>query len=154
MATTDTAEAVRQMRADARTRRLVGLNSAGMEPCDDLVDAHQMVNCWATRDRAGPHVALEEAWREAVRYPLKNICLPENLTECDAVSISLLPLVVRVGAEDDRVAVVAVRLRDGGLKSGKEGVLHAPHHGPPHVPAAAVEAFLVDDALALDDKAA
>jgi len=95
------AEAVRQVGADARARRLLGLNPVRVEAGDDLVDAHQMVNCWAARDRAGPHVAREEAWREAVRHALENVRLAEDLAERDVVAVGLLPLVVRVGAEDD-----------------------------------------------------
>ena len=52
------------------------------------------------------------------------------------------------------MAVVAVRLCDGGLESGEEGVLHVPHDGAPHVPAAAVEALLADDDVAVNDQGA
>ena len=52
------------------------------------------------------------------------------------------------------MAVVAVRLRDCGLKSGEEGVLRLSQDVAPHAPAAAVEALLVNDDLALLHKAA
>jgi len=154
VATARVAEAVRKVGADARARRLLGLRPICVEAGDDLVDAHQMVNGWAARDCAGPHAALEEAWREAVRYARQNVCLLEDIAELDAIAVSLLPLGDRVGAENNRVAVVAVRLCDGGLESGEEGVLHVPHDGAPHAPAAAVKPLLVDDALALDNEAA
>ena len=143
------AEAVREVGADARARRLLGLNPARVEAGDDLVDtlAHALAR------NSGPHVALEEAWREAVRYTLKNVRLLKDLAERDVIAVSLGPLGDRVGAENNRVAVVAVGLSNRGLESGKEGVLHVPHHGPPHGPAAAVEVLLVDHALSVDYKA-
>ena len=90
--TTHAAEAIRQERADACARRLGRLHTARVEACDDLVDANHMRNGWAAVHVSGPHVALEEARREAVRYALKNIRLLENLTKRDAVSVGLLPV--------------------------------------------------------------
>lgn len=52
------------------------------------------------------------------------------------------------------MAVVAVRLCYGDLKSGKKGVLHVPHDGAPHAPLASVKELLVDDALAVENEAA
>jgi len=88
----DTAEAVSQVGADASARRLGSLNSVRVETRDDLVDAHHMRNRWAAMYVSGPHVALEEAWREAIRYALKNVSLLKNLAERCVVSIRLSPL--------------------------------------------------------------
>ena len=123
VATADTAETVSQVGADAGARRLGSLNSVRVETRDDLVDADHMRNGWAAVHVSGPHAALEEAWREAVRYALENIRLLNNLAERCVVSIKLGPLCCRVGAEKDCVAIVAVRRCDLGLKSWKEGVL-------------------------------
>ena len=154
VATADTAEAISQMAANARARRLLRLNSVCVEAGNDLINAHQMVNSWAARDRAGPHVALEEAWRETVRYARENVCLLKNLAERYVVSIRLGPLGLCVGAEHNRVAVVAVRLCDGDLKSGKEVVLCLSQDVASYGPAAVVEALLVEGAVALDHQAA
>jgi hypothetical protein len=113
-----------------------------------------MRNGWAAMHVSGPHVALEEAWREAVRYALKNVRLFENLAERNAISVGLLPVGNRVGAEEDRVTVVVVGLRDGGLESREEAVLRIPQNVAPHGPAAAVKELLVKNDLALDDEAA
>ena len=86
------AEAVCQVRADARARRLLGLNPVRVEAGDDLVDAHQMRNGGAAMDGSRSHAALEEAWRKAVCHALENVRLAEDLTELDAVSVGLLPL--------------------------------------------------------------
>jgi len=154
VASTDTAESVSQVGADTRARRLLRLHAVRVETRDDLVDAHHMRNGWAAMHVSGPHVALEEAWREAVRYTLKNVGLFKNLAERDAISVGLLPVGDRVAAEDDRVAVVAVRRCDGDLEGGKEGVLHVPQDVTPHGPAAAVKELLVKNDLALDNEAA
>jgi len=89
VAATHVAEAVREVGADARARRLSCLNPARVEAGDDLVDTH--ANARLTCN-GGTHVALEEAWREAVRHALKNIRLAEDLAELDAIAVSLLPL--------------------------------------------------------------
>ena len=132
VASTDTAESVSQVGADARARRLLRLHAVRVEACNDLVDAHHMRNGWAAMHVSGPHVALEEAWREAVRYTLENVRLLKNLAERCVVSIRLSPLCCRVGAEDDCVAGVAVRRCDGGLKSWKKAVLCVSQDVPPN----------------------
>ena len=81
----DAAEAVCQVVADARTRRLGGLHALCVEVRNDLIDAHQILH-------AGADGALEEAWRETVRYALENVCLLENLAERGVVSVAGLPL--------------------------------------------------------------
>ena len=152
--TAHAAEAVGQVRADTRARRLGRLHTARIETCDDLVDAHHVRNGWAAVHVSGPHVALEEARREAVRYALKDVSPLENLTERCVIHVDLLPLCCRVGAEKDCVAVLAVRLRDGGLESRKEAVLCVAEDVAPDGPAAVVEALLVEDEVALDDELA
>jgi len=92
VATADTAEAISQMRADAGARRLLRLHAVRVETRDDLVDAYHMRNGGAAMYVSGPHVALEEAWREAVRYTLENVSLLKNLAERCVVSIRLGPL--------------------------------------------------------------
>jgi len=149
VSTAHSTEPIRQMRANARARYLVGLNPIRIEAGDDVVNAHQMMNGWAARNRTRLYAALEESWREAVRHALKNIRLAKNLSYFDVIRVGLLPLGVRVSAEDNRVAVVAVRLCNGGLESGKKGVLHVPHDGTPNVPLSAVELLLMEDALAV-----
>lgn len=132
VASANTAEAVSQVGADARARRLLRLHAVRVETSDDLVDAYHMRNGWAAMHVSRPHVALEEARREAVRYALKNVRLLKNLTERCVVSIRLGPLCCRVGAEDNCVAGVAVRCCDGGLKSWKKAVLCVSQDVPPN----------------------
>ena len=154
VASADTAESVSQVGADARARRLLRLHAVRVEACNDLVDAYHMRNGWAAMHISGPHVALEEARREAVRYTLENVSLLKNLAERCVVSIRLGPLCCRVGAEDDCVAGVAVRRCDGGLKSWKEPVLCVSQDVPPDRPATAIKELLVENDLALDDQGA
>jgi len=154
VASADTAEAISQVGADTRARRLLRLHAVRVETRDDLVDTHHMRNGWAAMHVSRPHVALEEARREAVRYTLENVSLLKNLAERCVVSIRLGPLCCRVGAEDDCVAGVAVRRCDGGLKSWKEPVLCVSQDVPPDGPAATIKELLVENDLALDDQGA
>jgi len=154
VATADTAEAISQMRADAGARRLLRLHAVRVETRDDLVDAYHMRNGGAAMYVSGPHTALEEAWREAVCYALKNVRLLKNLGERCVVSIRLGPLCCRVGAEDYCVAGVGMRRCDGGLKSWKEPVLCISQDVPPDGPATAIKELLVENDLALDDQGA
>jgi len=149
-----TAEAVSQVGADARARWLLRLHAVRVEARDDLVDTHHMRNGWAAMHVSGPHVALEEAWREAVRYTLKNISLLKNLAERCVVSIRLGPLCCRVGAEDYCVAGVGMRRCDGGLKSWKKSFLCVSQDVPPDRPATAVKELLMENDLTLDDQGA
>jgi len=100
VAPADIAEAVCQVGEDACAWRLLSLHAARVEARDNLPDAHQMVTRRSATARRGD-AALEEAWREAVRYARENVGLPEDLVERDAVSVLLLPLVIRVGAKDN-----------------------------------------------------
>jgi len=154
VASTDTAESVSQVGADARARRLLRLHAVRVETSDDLVDAHHMRNGWAAMHVSRPHVTLEEARREAVRYALKNVRLLKNLGERCVVSIRLSPLCCGEGAEDYCVAGVGMRRCDGGLKSWKEPVLCVSQDVPPDRPATAVKELLMENDLTLDDQGA
>jgi len=84
------AEAVRQMRA--RARRLLWLNPFRVEAGDDFENANSRPFHPRLARNSGPHAALEEARREAVRHALENVRLVKDISELDVVSVGLQPL--------------------------------------------------------------
>jgi len=86
VASTAVAEAICQVVRDTRASRLRGLESIGVEPCDDLIGGGGAALL------AAAQMALEESWREAICHTLKDICVLNYLAETSIIAVTRLHL--------------------------------------------------------------